>query len=182
MYRFDLRVLAAGVIVLAVQVGTASLIELLGARPDLVLIFLLFLAYRYGSEVGLYAGLACGFALDITGTHWLGMYALLMSTLGFWAGKLIGRNAIVTRLRFWAILVAMSHLLVESLATAFLLYRTESSLISYIFRIVLPDTIYTTIIAVLAGMLALPYLKRQVHLNPERPKSNTPRNKPVIRE
>lgn len=76
------------IILLIIQTSTAyDLIRItLGAKPDLLLIFLSFIAFRYGSFEGLIYGFAMGLIQDIISSGIFGTNALIFLNIGFFIG------------------------------------------------------------------------------------------------
>ena len=77
----------------AALVLNSTLLHLVAIRdttPDLVLIFLLFLAVRRGAMSGQVAGFVVGVAEDLASVSPLGFHALLRTLLGFGSGLLHG--------------------------------------------------------------------------------------------
>ncbi len=84
--------LAAGLLAaaLVLQATVLSWLALPTASPDLVLLVLVALALRDGPELGLIAGFAAGFALDVLppADHAVGRWALVLCLIGYACGFL----------------------------------------------------------------------------------------------
>lgn len=60
-------------------------LRLWGAYPDAVLLFVAWLALRYGRRAGAISGFACGFVLDLVYDTW-GLHMLVKTIVGFMIG------------------------------------------------------------------------------------------------
>lgn len=80
--------LALVVFVVAIlQVSALSSIHVLGATPDLLLVVLVSAALLRGSIAGAVAGFAAGLLVDVATLGTLGVTALLLTLVGYWAGR-----------------------------------------------------------------------------------------------
>ncbi len=80
---------AAGVLFLAVilQISIFSGIDILGGRPDLLLVTLVMIALRRGAIFGAAAGFGAGLLYDMGTFGTLGFIALLYTLVGYWIGR-----------------------------------------------------------------------------------------------
>jgi len=58
----------------------------LGAKPDILLIFLSFIAFRYGSFEGVIYGFLIGLFQDVVSSSTLGTHAIIFLNIGFFIG------------------------------------------------------------------------------------------------
>ncbi len=79
----------AGLLLLAVllQVAWATPIEVASGHPDLVVTTLVALALLRGPLVGAVAGFWAGLVLDVATLGTLGLSSLLLTPMGYWAGR-----------------------------------------------------------------------------------------------
>ena len=80
----------AGLLVLlvaVVQVSILAPISILGGTPDALLVLLVCLALLRGSVAGAIAGFAGGLLVDTATLGTLGITALLLTIVGYWAGR-----------------------------------------------------------------------------------------------
>jgi rod shape-determining protein MreD len=80
---------AVGVLFLAVvlQISIFSGIDILGGRPDLLLVTLIMIALRRGAIFGAAAGFGAGLLYDMGTFGTLGFIALLYTLVGYWIGR-----------------------------------------------------------------------------------------------
>jgi len=80
---------AVGVLFLAVvlQISIFSGIDILGGRPDLLLVTLIMIALRRGAIFGAAAGFCAGLLYDMGTFGTLGFIALLYTLVGYWIGR-----------------------------------------------------------------------------------------------
>lgn len=131
------------------QTTIFSRLDIAGIKPDIILILLVFIAYRYGRVPGMFMGFFTGLLLDFTEGNYLGYYALLYLVVGYLLGfcnKLYNNDSILVPLG----LVALSDFFLNFLIfiTGFLL-RNRLDLPFYMMRIILPELIYTVIVSIL---------------------------------
>ena len=83
-----ITVIVTSLILLLIQSSPAyDLIRVsLGAKPDLLLIFLSFIAFRYGSFDGMIYGFVIGILQDIVSSATFGSYAIIFLNIGFFVG------------------------------------------------------------------------------------------------
>lgn len=80
-----LRSLAYGAGIVLAQWLLLGRLRLWGAYPDAVLLFVAWLALRYGRRAGSVAGFVCGFVLDLVYDTW-GLHMLVKTVTGFMIG------------------------------------------------------------------------------------------------
>lgn len=76
------------VLLFLAQVSLGGLLTIGGARPDLLLPFIVYQGLRNGPVAGTVSGALCGLALDFLGPGPVGMLAFAGTIVGFGAGKL----------------------------------------------------------------------------------------------
>ena len=71
------------------QTAINPIIEVFGVSPDFILIFVVFVALRYGAVAGVVWGFAAGLVEDVYGPlEWLGAAALSKCVVGWLVGQL----------------------------------------------------------------------------------------------
>lgn len=89
-----MRTLLALLLVLLLQVSLVNRIEILGIRPDLPLLFLIFVAQRGGALTGTLVGLIAGALQDIFVPYTLGMHMFSQCIVGYSVGK-VSENIVI---------------------------------------------------------------------------------------
>jgi rod shape-determining protein MreD len=82
-------------VVAIMQVSAFSSISIAGAGPDVLLVVVVTVALLRGAVTGAVVGFAAGLIVDVTTLGTLGATALLLTLVGFWAGRYgetTGRN------------------------------------------------------------------------------------------
>lgn len=125
-------------------------IKVFGARPDLILIAVVFFGLFSGPERGLEAGVLGGLLCDIFSLDFFGINALVLGIAGFVAGALstaVFKESKKTQglvVFFFTIFSMWLHfMLVSFLSRTFNLTFSE-----YFLRSVLPSSLYTAIVAI----------------------------------
>jgi len=85
MKRIALNVLFI-ILAFTIQKCIFPLIPFLSAAPNLLLIFVFTFGFIYGSEAGLYYGVAAGVLLDLSGGGPFGFYTLIYCYMGYLNG------------------------------------------------------------------------------------------------
>ncbi len=81
------RIAAVVVAAAVVQVSVLAAVPVLGAAPDLLLVSVVSIALLRGAIVGSVAGFTAGLLVDVATMDILGVSALLLTVVGFWAGR-----------------------------------------------------------------------------------------------
>ncbi|MFH0764986.1 MAG: rod shape-determining protein MreD [Calditrichota bacterium] len=149
-----LRLAAIGGLLLFIQVGFGSLLQIGGVRPDLLLIFSLMIAAGRGRQAGLIAGWLSGLMQDAVSLSYLGVYALGRSTAVFWTGIWLERCEGQPKTWVWLVLFLISSFTQEAIVDIFYVQGTDLSYSSLLFRSAFPTAVYTALSGVL--WVALP--------------------------
>lgn len=117
--------------------------------PNLMLIMTVSTGYIRGRKDGLITGLICGLLSDVVFGSVIGLYGLIFMLIGFFSGY---ANIIYFKNNFWAplILVGIGDFIYGFLFFVFeFLLRGKLNFITYFRLVILPEMIYTMLIAVL---------------------------------
>lgn len=124
-------------------------IALAGEVPNLILIVTVAIAYMRGKAEGMYVGLACGLLVDIMYGDVIGLHGMLYMFLGYFIGIC---NEIYYKddLTVPIVIIAISDFLYNfSFFVLSFLLRGRLNIFFYIRRIMLPELVYTVLIAVI---------------------------------
>ena len=137
------------IILYLIQTTIFNKIAIAGIKPNVVIILVVFIGYTYGKIPGMLMGFFMGLFLDLTEADYIGYYAVIYLTIGYLVGfcnKLYNGDSILIPIG----IVGVSDLVLNLLIfiTGFLL-RNRLDLPYYIMRIILPEAIYTMIVAAL---------------------------------
>ena len=84
-----LKILFLFLIAFALQVSVASWLSIFDISPDLVIIFVVAVAIKFGPAAGCFWGFMAGFTQDVyQPVEWLGANAIAMTVVGFLVGQL----------------------------------------------------------------------------------------------
>ena len=149
--------------VVVFQVSVLSSVELLGGRPDLVLVTVVAVALMRGAVFGAAGGFAAGLLLDTATLGTLGVSSLLLTLAGYWAGRFgetTGRER--GHAPFLSIAAVTVLFAVASLVLHFMLGARPSA------RLVLIDTLPPTVLLNLVVTAPVYALCRRLLRPPER--------------
>ena len=124
-------------------------IAIAGVKPNVILIPIVIVGYRYGRVQGMVLGFFTGLFIDLNESDYLGYYALFYLIIGYLVGfssKLYSNDSTLVPLG----LAGASDMVLNFLiyVTGFLL-RNRLDLPYYMIRIILPELVYTMIVAAL---------------------------------
>jgi rod shape-determining protein MreD len=81
-----LKYLIAGILVIVIQSTLLDFIKIFGVKPDITVIFTVFVALRLGPVFGVFTGFLVGFTQDVYSWSHLGANALAKSVMGYVIG------------------------------------------------------------------------------------------------
>jgi rod shape-determining protein MreD len=123
-----------------IQAGVLNAITIFGVTPDIILIFILYIALFQGRR-GMWYGFCMGFFVDIYSSSVVGVNALLNTVIGYALGSYsdyVYKAGILSRLII---------LFGGSLFHDLVILATQKSLSFYsLFHFILPRSVYTTIV------------------------------------
>ena len=145
-----LRLFFIGTAVVSLQWLFFGRLDLWGATPDVVLLFVLWVAVRYDQTTGMIAGFLVGFALDAIYGLW-GIHMFVKTVIGFLVGLLNMINS--------EVFVRSARRVVETTLVISLVHNTLLALFvvmqrgvgwGYLFWVLcIGSTLYTTLVAFL---------------------------------
>jgi rod shape-determining protein MreD len=83
-----LRVAAFSAALVFFQIGVVSEVPVFGVNADLSPLLVAFVGLLCGSSIGAVTGFAVGLLVDLTLLQTLGLTSLILTLIGFWAGRL----------------------------------------------------------------------------------------------
>ena len=121
--------------------------------PDILLLWIVYLAIRRGQMVGTAAGFLIGLILDLTsgGVSMLGLSALAKSVGGFTAGYFFNENRVFQILGSYQFVVAVGVITLLHNAFYFLVFLqgTGISVWDILVQYAMPSSLYTALLALL---------------------------------
>ncbi len=139
------------VVLIVIQTTVVSLIALEGITPDLLAIWVVYLALRMGQMKGTIIGFAVGLVFDLATGSFIGLSALTKTLCGFTAGYFYNENKtklILGSYRFLLIMMVSSF--VHNVVYYILFTRgTEIGVIAAIVQYGVTTTLYTSALALI---------------------------------
>lgn len=140
------------------QTSVFSFLKLAGTAPNVMLALVVSIAMMRGQKDGVIVGFFCGLLLDVFYGTMLGQYALLYVAIGY-------INGFFNRMYFQddflfplAVLLGNSFLYDILVYIFFFLMRGRMGFLYFLKSIIIPEAIYTAIIAALVYRILLPIL------------------------
>lgn len=129
-------------------------LQLAGVVPNLLLILTVSASYVRGQKDGLITGFLCGLLSDMLFGNIIGLYALLYMIIGYVTGYTY--NVYLQNHFFILLIIGISDLLYGFMYYIFeFLTRGRFSILYYLRHIILPEAVYTMLIAVVFFKLFL---------------------------
>ncbi|MCY3594203.1 MAG: rod shape-determining protein MreD [Bacteroidetes bacterium] len=146
-----LRLFFIGTAAVALQWLFFGRLDLWGATPDVVLLFVLWVAVRYGQTSGTIAGFLVGFALDAIYGMW-GIHMFVKTVIGFLVGLLnmINSEVFVRSARRVVETTLVISLVHNSLLALFVVMQRGVGWGYLLWVLCIGSTLYTTLVAFLA--------------------------------
>lgn len=135
-----------GLVALLLQAFFVPLIEIGVWRPDIVLLAVLYIGYRYGIIAGILTGFLLGILQDSMSPLPLGISSLANSVIGFAAGQ-IRQFKLAYNARILATVILI--LIQGCIFYFFYLFRSDATYGYLLLTRVFPNTIYTFLIGLL---------------------------------
>jgi rod shape-determining protein MreD len=139
------------IVLIVIQTTVISLISLEGITPDLLAIWVVYLALRKGQMPGTIIGFAVGLVFDMATGSFIGLSALTKTLCGFVAGYFYNENKtklILGSYRFLLIMMVSSF--VHNVVYFILFTRgTDIGVFAAIFQYGVTTTLYTSVLALI---------------------------------
>ena len=145
------RILANFIFVIVsfiLQTTIFRIIDLGGITPNLLMIMTASIAFIKGDRAGLLSGFFCGLLVDIFFGTYLGFFALIYMYIGFIVGKLhiifFSQNVAIP-----IVVITISDIIFGFICYVLMfLFRTKFNIGYYMMTVILPEAVYTAIIAI----------------------------------
>lgn len=139
------------VVLLIVQANFTDMVSISGVAPDLLLIFIVYLAVKEGQLYALPWGFFIGLALDLSTGTVIGLSALSKTVAAFTAGYFYNENMIAMTLSTYRFLLLVLLTAFAHNAVYFLVFTLGSGIgfFGAVFGYGLVSALFTTILSVL---------------------------------
>lgn len=145
------RILASFLVLIALYIFQTTVLNDLAiarVRPNVILLIVVYIGYRYGKIPGILMGFFTGLLIDLAEGSYVGYFALIYMLLGYFCGftkKLYHKDYHLIPL----ILIGLSDFSLNFVIyiTSFMV-RNRLDFTYYLFRIILPELIYTMVISI----------------------------------
>lgn len=131
-----------------IQLSLGGLLTIGGARPNLLLPFIVYQGLRYGPVAGTISGALCGLALDFVGASPVGVLMLAGTIVGFTVGKLWQEGPF--RLHWpWAAMLLSAGLIEQLVVFYFRSREIALPFFELYLRFGIPSAFYTTVLGII---------------------------------
>ena len=136
------------IIFVALQISLAPIISVIGIEPNLILIFIFFVAFSFGQTYGIWIGFFSGFLCDIFNSTHFGLNMGLFLIIGFIIGSL--KEKFYKENIFIEIIIFAITLLLYEIIYMLLLWQFSIGVFFFnILRYSIPNICYSTIICLI---------------------------------
>ncbi len=152
MAKRVLKYLLTFSVFLLVQVGFVPLLTIYEVGPDLLVVGLVLSAIRHGAIAAIVTGFLAGLAQDAFATHLYGLQALAKAVAGFVAASL-ARDKLKFGLQVTLGITLATALVHNLIRDGIYYFDADFSLLHLIVRYVIPNSLYTLVLAAIAHLL-----------------------------
>lgn len=140
-----LGIIICFILCVVLQTTVTGWISIFGVKPDLLIIFVVYQAFKNGPAAGAVWGFLVGFSSDVYGpVEWLGTHTIAMTLLGYLCGLLEDRYL---TLQYGIKIVALGFgVLFSDLVFMALSSMTASEMTHAFLRSSLPECAYTVVV------------------------------------
>ena len=143
-----------GVGVVLLQWLVLGRLEIYGATPDAVLLYVLWMSLNYGRQTGTITGFLTGFLADMAYASWVGMNMFLKTLVGFFGSYFPASQRELLLIRpgqafVGGLVVALLH---NGVHVLFVALETGSRSLSLITSTWLGSSLYTAVLAFIAAL------------------------------
>ena len=151
MIAKHLKYAAASLLVVIVQTQVMRLLSLEGITPDLLAIWVVYIALRRGQIAGTLWGFGIGLVFDLVTGNFIGLAALTKTICGFSAGYFFNENKTQMTLGSYRfILIVLIVSLIHNIIYFIIFTRgTDIGLVGAIFKFGVTTTLYTATLTLL---------------------------------
>lgn len=143
------------------QAGLAPYVAIGGVVPNFLLLAAVTLALVEGPVVGAIAGFSCGLLFDLLGSGPVGPMAIVLCVVGYLAGSLASNLFAEGWLLPLTVFAVASFAAELAYAIFLVVLGADVSLLTVLWRVVLPSAVYNTTLALLAYPFLARFLRRE---------------------
>jgi rod shape-determining protein MreD len=148
-----IQITILGLLAIIIQAFFIPLIEIGVWRPDIVLLVVLYIGYRYGMISGALTGFALGIIQDALSPLPIGITSLANSIIGFSAGQVRQLKLALNARILASVILILVH---GCIFYFFFQLRSEVDFLYLLLTRVFPNTVYTFVIGLLLSFFLQP--------------------------
>ena len=148
-----IQMIILGLLAILIQAFFIPLIEVGVWRPDVILLAVLYIGYRYGVIPGVLTGFVLGVIQDALSPLPLGMSSLANSIIGFSAGQVRQLKLAMNARILASVILILLH---GCIFYFFYQLRSEVTFLYLLLTRVFPNTVYTFVIGLLLSFFLQP--------------------------
>ena len=139
------------IVAFLIQLLFLDYVKIMGAKPDLLVILVIFFAVFFGPGIGAEAGFAAGLFKDAYSLDIFGVNIILLSLTGVIAGllgpKLFKESKLTQGLLVFVLSVL--YMIIHYFVSSRILKITYVTLSEYLYGLILPSSLYTAILSII---------------------------------
>ena len=130
-------------------------LQIAGIAPNLIMIVVSSFGFMRGSREGMFVGFFCGVILDLFGGFYLGVYALMYMYVGYLNG-IFHKHFYPEDIKLPLLMIGTSDLVFNVILFGVMfVFRQRFHFGYYLLHIILPEFVYTMIIAIFLYFILL---------------------------
>ena len=149
MKRYSLYIILVGAFL--IQLLLLDHVKIAGAKPDILVLLVVFFAIFFGPGAGAEAGFAAGLFKDMYSLDIFGVNILLLSLTGLIAGSLspkLFRESKLTQVLLVFVFSSI-YMIIHYFASSFILKIAYVTLPEYLCGLILPSSFYTATLSII---------------------------------
>ncbi len=146
--------------ILVLQSTVLGLLSINEVKPDLTIIFLVYVSLLFGPVAGVFTGFFLGIIQDIYSYEYLGAYALIKSAIGYFVG--LFEEELISLDYITKIIILIMVFYIHDVSYCFLIDMQVDDVFSFIKNKSLGESIYTVILG--AFFFYLTHTTKKTHV------------------
>ncbi|MCR4956304.1 MAG: rod shape-determining protein MreD [Lachnospiraceae bacterium] len=159
--------IALCIVCFILQITLFKALEIASVSPNLLIVLVAAIGFMKGPKEGMLIGFISGFFVDIYFSPVLGFYALVYMLMGLFNG-LFKKEFFPDDIKLPMLMIALSDFLYNiTIYVVMFLFRGDTNLGYYLINVILPEVVYTMIVAIVLYLIILK-INQRLEINEKR--------------